>query len=156
MIKKVIISIILFIALSTSGIAYGQSARGFIKILNSPISYQPTYDIESQAFRSNIDLNISLFIINMGYDYNMHYGSTMYFGLGLTLVQLQYGRNFQGKYDLIRVRSDVSPLFFEKIETTSAWRYFSFGAFCDYAFNNPERNLTFGLTIGVNLAGFMY
>ena len=156
MIKKVLITIFLFMALYLSNITYGQSARGFIKILNSPISYQPSYDIKSQAFRSNIDLNISLFIINMGYDYNMYYGSTMYIGLGLTLVQLQYGRNFQDKYDLIRVRSDISPLFFEKVETTSAWRYLSFGAFCDYAFNNPERNLTFGLTLGVNLAAFMY
>ena len=90
----------------------------------------------------------------MGYDYNVHYGSTMYFGLGITVIQLQYGRNFQDKYDLIRIRSDISPLFFEKVKTTSAWRYLSFGAFCDYAFNNPERNLTFGLTLGINLAAF--
>jgi hypothetical protein len=142
--------------LSSSGIAYGQHARGFVKVLNSPISYQPSYDIESQSFRNNIDLNISLFIINMGYDYNEHYGSTMYFGLGFTVVQLQYGRNFQDKYNLIRIRSDLSPLFFEKVETTSAWRYLSFGAFCDYAFNNPDRKLTFGLTIGINLGAFAY
>jgi len=155
--------LLFFLIITTSGYAQKDESvgaglgKGFIGIFDSPIGYQATYDSKTKTLKNSFDINTIIVYFNLGYNYNGQWGSTMFIGIGAgAILQLQYGRNFQDNYNLIRIRTDLSPLIFQKVKYESKWRYFSVGAFGDYAFDSPIRDYTFGLTIGINLAAFVF
>jgi len=130
--------------------------KGLVFFLNSPISYQASYDTKTKSLMNSFDVNANYFFFSLGYNYNGQWGSSMFVGIGIAaLLQLQYGRNFQDNYNLIRIRTDLSPFIFQKVKYKSKWRYFSIGAFGDYAFDSPNRDYSFGLSMGINLAAFV-
>ncbi len=122
--------------------------------VNMPISYQATYDNHSYLWRSHFDANVTLAFLNAGYNYNDLHKSTAYFGLGMgSIIEVQYGRNFENKYNLIRLRSDI-PLYVFSSNTVDIWRFLSVGLFWDYAFEYEDRGANFGLTLSINIGGF--
>ena len=152
--KLLFISLLFFVIMSKESKAQWHNGV-FSLMLNTPISYQLAYDHNSMVFRNQFDINTTFLFLNAGYNYNGYFGSTMFVGIGATsIIQIQYGRNFQDKFDLIRIRSDL-PLHLFTSKTLSPLRFISIGIFYDHSFNTPIRTETYGVTCSINLASFL-
>ena len=152
--NKFIIGVLLLLSLtSINKKLYAHFDPDVMLILfNSPLSYQGGYDLKASKYYNSLDINITAAYYNLGYNYNSFYGSTAFIGMGFTsIVQLQYGRNFSRKENLIRLRSDI-PLCHISFDRKSAWRYLSVGLFWDYTFDNKDKSIAFGFSLSYNLA----
>jgi hypothetical protein len=129
-----------------------QDENGYMLLINSPLSFQQGFGFKQPYYRKAFDVNFSLIVLNLGYNYQQYYGSNGYIGLGLgSGFQLQYGYGFNQEKHLIRFRSDW-PLYSFVKNKLSFLAFCSVGIFCEHTFNDKNKGFNIGITIGGNLA----
>lgn len=126
------------------------SDKTLAMLFNAPIGIQQGYGFNHPHFRTAFDINVTLLVLNAGYNYNSFYKSNAYIGLGVgSLIQLQYGYGFYQKNHMVRIRTDF-PLFAITKEK-SILDYISVGAYYNYAFKSKRQKSSVGISLCLEL-----
>lgn len=149
--KKILI-ISVFVILYSEKLSAHMSEEFAALLLNSPIGYQQGFGFKTPYFRSSFDANITLTILNFGYNFNEYYKSSAFIGIGIgSILQFQYGYCFHENNHLMRIRSDL-PLYSVTKNKKSITNYCSIGVYYDYAFKSINRSSSLGISVSFNLS----
>ncbi|WP_320051681.1 hypothetical protein [uncultured Acetobacteroides sp.] len=155
MIKKILILIIVVILFDKNAYSH-EDENALMFFINSPIGVQQGFGSKNPNNSLSFDTNITLVIFNLGYNYQDYSGHNGYIGLGIgSAIQVQYGYGFTQKKNLLRIRTDL-PLYSFTENKQSPLSFCSLGLYCEKTFDNQDKGLTVGVSVGFNISTLLF